>query len=390
MPDRDRTWRTRPGSESRRVVEAMGLSDLGLGSSDDAQASDVATPSGVLEPARRAHTPRYPGSRSDRYLLGFLAVLLLFGSVASPYFFTVNNWTAILLTASVVSVLAVGQFLVIVTGGIDLSVGSVAGLASVVGAQLIRADVPLVVVIVATICVAGLIGVVNGILVVRARITAFIVTLAMLSIVDGVAYMAHHRTMLSIDDPAYLWLFGGSIGPFPTSVLIAVAVTALAGFMMAFTPFGRRLYAVGGNPETARLSGLPVQRDTMLAYVLCSSLAGLAALMIAGQLTEGSAIIGKGYELDSIAAVVVGGASLFGGTGNPVSAVVGGLVIAILLNIMTLLGIDAQIQLIAQGGVIIAAVFFTTGLGARAFARLGAHRAGRRSADSDVEASDPS
>lgn len=127
-----------------------------------------------------------------------------------------------------------------------------------------------------------------------------------------------------------------------------------------YTTYGRRLYAIGGNLDAARLSGLPVSRDLMLTYTLSGLLAGLAGLLAAGQLLEGSSLIGQGYELNAIAAVVVGGASLFGGTGSPIAAVIGGLIVGIVNNILNLLGVSSQPQLVIQGGVIIVAVFFSS------------------------------
>jgi ribose transport system permease protein len=166
-----------------------------------------------------------------------------------------------------------------------------------------------------------------------------------------------------------LRFFAGSFGPVPSPVIIFLAIMALAAFVMNNTTFGRELYAIGGNREAARLSGLPLSRDLLLAYATSGLLAGLAGLMLAAQLLEGSSLIGKGYELDSIAAVVVGGASLFGGSGDPIRAVIGGLIIATILNIMNLVGIQSQPQLVIKGLVILVAVFFSSGDGPRRLVR---------------------
>jgi ribose transport system permease protein len=152
-------------------------------------------------------------------------------------------------------------------------------------------------------------------------------------------------------------------------VIIFLVIMAVAAFVMNNTTFGRELYAIGGNREAARLSGLPLTRDLLLAYATSGLLAGLAGLMLAAQLLEGSSLIGKGYELDSIAAVVVGGASLFGGSGDPIRAVIGGLIIATILNIMNLVGIQSQPQLVIKGLVILVAVFFSSGDGPRRLVR---------------------
>ncbi|MGY1590896.1 ABC transporter permease [Geodermatophilus sp. SYSU D00708] len=307
---------------------------------------------------------------SKLYLFAVTAIVMLVGSALSPFFLTSRNLMAVLITASVVSVLAVGQFMVIVTGGIDLSVGSVAALSSVVGALMLQSGLPLPVAVLVALGVAGVIGLVNGVLIVYGGITPFIVTLAMLSLARGAAYIIQGGRLVPVDDDTFLNLFAGNIGPMPSPVLIALVVMVIAAVVMAYKPFGRRLYALGANPEAARLSGLPVKRDTIAAYFWSALLAGLAGLMMAAQLTEGSAIIGNGYELNAIAAVVVGGASLFGGSGDPISAVFGGLVIGMILNIMDLLGVQAQPQLVVKGAVILLAVLFTTGAGRSWFARL--------------------
>jgi ribose transport system permease protein len=321
---------------------------------------------------RRGHQPQLTqlsetlaALGSKAYLFLVLAAVLVVGRALSPYFLTSRNLTAVLITASVVSVLAVGQFMVIVTGGIDLSVGSVAALSSVVAALLMRDGQSFVVAVLAALLVSAFVGLVNGALVVYARITPFIVTLAMLSIARGLAYMVQTGRLVPISNERFLGVFVGDLGPVPSAVLISLLVMLVAAVVMAFMPFGRHLYAIGGNAEAARLSGLPVRRDVLSAYVVSGLLAGLAGLLIAAQLTEGSAILGEGYELNSIAAVVVGGASLFGGTGDPISAVVGGLVMACILNVMDILGVQAQPQLVVKGAVILVAVFFTSGIGNR-------------------------
>jgi ribose transport system permease protein len=300
---------------------------------------------------------------SKGYLIVVAALVLIVGSALSPYFLTERNLVAVLITASVVSVLAVGQYLVIVTGGIDLSVGAVAALSSVAVGLTLQQGVPWPLALLVALLVAGFIGIFNGLMIVFGGITPFIVTLAMMSLARGLAYVLQTGRQVPIDDQVFLGALAGSYGPLRAPIVIALVVTVLAAIMMSQTRYGRRLYAFGGNPEAARLSGLPVKRDVITAYFLSSLLAGLAGVMIAAQLTEGSAIIGDGYELNAIAAVVVGGASLFGGTGDPVSAVIGGLIIAVILNIMDLIGIQAQPQLIVKGAVILLAVLFTSGVG---------------------------
>jgi ribose transport system permease protein len=304
------------------------------------------------------------------YLAIVLALVIVAGTVSSENFLTVFNIKNILITVSVVSVLAVGQFFVIVTGGIDLSVGSVVAFATVIVALLLREGLPTIAVIPLTLLACALIGTVNGLIVVYAGITPFIATLATLSIVKGLSYIIQSGTLIQIENDGFLNLFNLEIAGVPRPVIIFVIVMLVAAFTTRYTTFGRQLYAIGGNAEAARLSGLPLRRNLVSVYSISGLLAGLAGLMIAAQLLQGSSLVGSGYELDAIAAVVVGGASLFGGTGDPISAVIGGLVIGTLLNIMNLLGVASETQLVIKGGVILVAVYFTTGAGRATVRRL--------------------
>ena len=302
---------------------------------------------------------------SRSYLFVFLALTVVVGSVLSPFFFTTSNLNNVMLSSSIISVLAVAQFMVIVTAGIDLSVGSVSALGTVMAALLLRNDVPLPVAVVGTLAVCAAAGLINGGLIVYGRITPFIATLAMLSIARGAAYLIQTGTLIVIDNDRFLELFAGEIGPIPHPVVIFIVVTAVAAFVMRYSAYGRRLYAIGGNVEAARLSGLPVRRDLLTVYASSGFFAGLAGLMLAGQLSQGSSLVGQGYELDSIAAAVVGGTSLFGATDDTINSVVGGLIIATIGNIMNLRGIPSEPQLVIRGLLILIAVFFTSGGGGR-------------------------
>lgn len=312
--------------------------------------------------AARPRRSRFRPGPQMYLLLVFLAVAAV-GAMTSPYFFTARNLENIVVAASVVAVLGVAQFFVVVTRGIDLSVGSVAALSTVIAAVLLRQGVGVVNTIVLALLACAAAGAVNGVLVVYARITPFVTTLAMMSIARGLAFIVQVGTLIVISNQQFLQIFGGKTGTVPNVVLIAVAVTLVAAFAMKYSPLGRRLYALGGNPEAARLSGLPVNRDTVMAYVTSGLLAGLAGLMLAGRLSQGSSLVGQGYELDSIAAAVVGGTSLFGGTGDPISTVLGALIIGMIGNIMNLVGIQSEPQLVIRGVVILLAVFLTSGGG---------------------------
>ena len=297
------------------------------------------------------------------YLVIVLLATVVLGGILSPYFLTVRNIENVLTFAAIISVMAVGQFFVVVTGGIDLSVGSVAALSTVVVAVMLEGGSPALVAAPVAVLIATTAGLINGIAVVKLGITPFVATLAMMSIARGIAYMIQVGSLISVKNAGFISFFSGKTGPLPHSVVIFVAVMLAAAFAMRYTTFGRRLYAIGGNAEAARLSGLPVPRTTALAYVLSGFLAGLGGMILSAQLTQGSSLLGQGYELDTIAAVVVGGASLAGGTGGPVGAVIGGLIIGAIGNIMNLYGIPSEPQLVVKGILILLAVFFITGDG---------------------------
>lgn len=311
---------------------------------------------------------------SKGHLPILLIVFVVLGTWVSPFFLTARNVQNILITGSVVSVLAVGSFFVILTRGIDLSVGSVAALATVLVAGMLKGGLLPMVASVITLGICGLVGMFNGLLVVYTGITPFIVTLATMSIARGLAYILQIGTLITIDNQRFISVFAGQVGRIPVPVLLFIVVMIIAGIVARFTVYGRELYAIGGNPESARLSGLPVRRDLVSVYAISGFLSGLAGLMLAAQLQQGSSLIGMGYELDAIAAVVVGGASLFGGVGDPVSSVLGGLIIGVILNIMNLMGINSEPQLVIKGLVILIAVYFTSGDGIKRLGSLVQHQ----------------
>ncbi len=323
------------------------------------------------------------------YLLIVLVATVVLGRIASPYFLTLRNVENVLTFAAVVSIIAVGQFFVIVTGGIDLSVGSVAALTTVIAAVMLKAGHSSVVASIAALAAAGVAGSISGLLVIKAGVTPFIATLAMMSIARGVSYLVQFGSLISITDEGFIWFFSGKIGAIPNPVILFVLIMLVAAFFMRFTTFGRRLYAIGGNSEAARLSGLPVNRSVFSVYMLSGILSGFGGLVLAAQLTQGSSLLATGYELDTIAAVVVGGATLSGGTGNPIGAVVGGLIIAIIGNIMNLMTIPSEPQLVVKGVLILVSVIFIGGkFHKRALRRKtnldGAARGGRQTPASDA------
>jgi ribose transport system permease protein len=343
-----------------------------------------ADPTGAGTPSHQAPAEK-PGlaerartALPKSYLLLVLVALVVIGFIASPSFLTTRNATNVITFSAIIAVLAVGQFFVILTGGIDLSVGSTVALSTVVTAMLLQRGLPTGVAVLVTLAVCACIGLFNGVLIVGLRLAPFIATLATLSMVQGFSYIIQSTSLIQITDQTFVSWFSGSVVGIPNPVTIFVVLTVVAAFVAKYSTFGRRLSAIGGNREAARLSGLPVHRDLLITYTVSGLLAGLAGLLAAAQLLQGSSLIGQGYELDAIAAVVVGGASLFGGTGDPVSAVIGNLIIAIITNIMNLLGVSSQPQLVIKGAVIILAVFLSSAGGVQRISHALSGVLGRR------------
>jgi ribose transport system permease protein len=281
-----------------------------------------------------------------------------------PDFLKAGNLLNIANQIAFIAIIAIGMTLVIVSGGIDLSVGSLVALTAMVAARLIRdlgggtgAGLAAVIVCCTTaIGVGALAGGLNGALIARLRIPPFIVTLATMSIAAGLAFMISRGESINEVPPAIGWLASGTlIGEIPNSVLWMGILFGLAHVVMSRTTFGRHLYALGGNRQAAWLCGLPVRRVELAAYVLSGGLAGLAGVLMLSQYASASPNYGVTYELQVIAAVVVGGTSLSGGRGTIFGTLLGALLIAVVQNGMNLLGLSSDPQKVVLGLVILAA-----------------------------------
>lgn len=291
--------------------------------------------------------------------LGVMAALVLLvvaASLLSPRFLTLPNLLNVLRQVSIVGILAIGMTFVILTRGIDLAVGSVLGIAVVLFAGLMdRAGMAIALPV--GFAAAALAGVVNGIGIAYGGIPAFIMTLGMLSFVRGLAFIYTGGTPIPILSEGFYAFGNGYLAGIPIPALILIAALLFSGFVLGFTPFGRSIYAIGSNEEAARLSGVPVRLYTAAVYVISGLMSGLAGLVYASQLSIGTPIAGQGYELDAIAAVVVGGTSLFGGKGSVAGTFLGTLIIGVLANILNLTGVDPFVQQLFKGALIIIAVF---------------------------------
>ncbi|MFM7035580.1 MAG: ABC transporter permease [Planctomycetia bacterium] len=286
-------------------------------------------------------------------------------TVVWPVFLKSDNLLNIANQIAVIAIMAIGMTMVIITGGIDLSVGSLAALAAVTAALLIRdnfggvaaSPVGMTLACTAAIVACGLLGGVSGAVITLFQVPPFIVTLAMMLVASGLAYLAAAGQSIYQIPESFVWL-GRGTGLFglPHAVTLMLALYVAAHVLMTRTTLGRAIYAVGGNAEAARLSGVPVRRVLLFAYVACGLLAGLGGVILASQLKSGSPTYGAMYELYVIAAVVVGGTALAGGEGRILGTLVGALIIAVIQNGMNLVGIESYTQKVVLGLVILAAV----------------------------------
>jgi ribose/xylose/arabinose/galactoside ABC-type transport system permease subunit len=289
---------------------------------------------------------------------GSLLGLLLIGaalSLLSDRFLTTSNLINVARQVSINAIVAAGMTIVIITGGIDLSVGStiaLAGCAALLVARLLGDVAGMTVGILAA---AG-VGLLNGALVAWGRVPPFITTLATMTVVRGAALVLTNGEPIVKTEGPYLWLGQASVGPIPVPILLMVATLFGAHWFLSRTRWGTYVYAVGGNAEAARLSGIGLAGMQILVYVLGGALAGLAGLVLAARLSSAQPNTGVGFELDAIAAVVLGGTSLMGGEGTIWGTTVGAFIIGVLNNGFNLMNVSPFYQLIAKGAVIVLAV----------------------------------
>ncbi|MFC0226752.1 ABC transporter permease subunit [Serratia aquatilis] len=310
--------------------------------------------------------PRVPAPTMKKALfgdmmqtVGILPILILivaiFGFVA-PNFFTDANLLNIARQASINIVLAAGMTFIILTGGIDLSVGSMLGTTAVV-AMAVSLMPGLSGLAIPLALLAGLgMGLFNGILVAYAGLPPFIVTLGTYTALRGAAYLLADGTTIINSNIGFEWIGNSYLGPIPWLVIIAFAVIALCWFILRRTTLGVHIYAVGGNMQAARLTGIKVGAVLLFVYGMSGLLSGLGGVMSASRLYSANGNLGMGYELDAIAAVILGGTSFVGGIGTITGTLVGALIIATLNNGMTLMGVSYFWQLVIKGAVIIIAV----------------------------------
>ena len=287
-------------------------------------------------------------------LFGFI-VLVIVSTILNPRFLTPTNILNVTRQISIFGILAIGQTFVILISGIDLSVGSILALVVVlVGGYL--PELGIIPTIILGLVVGTFMGAINGIGVTKGNVQPFVMTLGMLGIARGLAFMYTGGMPIPVLDPDFLFIGNGYILNIPVPGILFVSLAILAALILKYTPFGRYVYAIGSNLEAARLSGIRVDLVKTTVYALCGLTSAIAGIIFAAQLAVATPIAGEGYELDSIAAVVVGGADLFGGEGGMFGTFLGAAIIGSLSNILNLTGVSPFVQKLAKGILIIAAV----------------------------------
>jgi ribose transport system permease protein len=331
-------------------------------------------PAGVTDRRKSAPSPLrwITGSSVGRNLGLVLALALLCAvgvATAGERFADMDNAMTILRLASVIGVVSIGMTFVITGGGIDLSVGAIVALASVwattLATQTMATDTHWIVMVGCALAVGTTCGLVNGLLVAYGRVVPFIATLAMLAGARGLAEIIADRRTQIVTIPQFTDFFGTDVLGVPMLVIIFALVATAGWVVLNRTTFGRRTFAVGGNPEAARLAGVKVQRHTVMLYALVGLCCGIAAVMLMARTTTGSATHGSLYELDAIAAVVVGGTLLSGGRGTIGGTVLGVLIFTTLSNVFTQNNLSSSVQSVAKGLIIVAAVLLQQRLAGR-------------------------
>lgn len=314
-----------------------------------------------------AATKAMGNDKSSMMVLGDLfrrfsvfVILLGIGTIfalGSERFLLVDNLLNIALQTSMIAIVAIGMTFTILTAGIDLSVGSVMALAGALAAGLAaKQGLATPVAIILALAAGGGIGAINGLLIVRGGVPPFVATLAMLAVARGATLVYTQGRPIAGLDESFIWLGNGKVLGLPVPVLIMLVLTAVAYFILRHTRFGLHVYATGGNPETTRLAGVSTDRVTLMVYVISGLCAALAGILLTARLWSAQPNAATGWELDAIAAPVLGGTSLFGGVGSVGGTVVGAFIIGVLSNGLNLLGISSYYQQVIKGIVFILAV----------------------------------
>ncbi|WP_377887997.1 ribose ABC transporter permease [Alkalihalobacillus sp. R86527] len=290
-----------------------------------------------------------------RVLIIFLALILV-ASLLSDAFFTMSNLLNVLRQVSIVAIISVGMTLVILTAGIDLSVGSVMAFTGAVAAGVITSGVSFPIAILLCMVIGLLMGAANGLIVAIGGVPSFIATLAVMVIARGMTLVYTQGNPIVISDPGFRFIGGGSIAGIPFPIVLMIVIFIIMYWVLKHTTFGRYIYAIGGNEEATRLAGIPVNRVKIIVYALAGLFSSVSALIYTSRLMSAQPNAGMGIELDAIAAVIIGGTRLTGGKGGVTGTLIGALIMGVLDNILNLMNVSPFYQDIAKGIVILVAV----------------------------------
>lgn len=295
---------------------------------------------------------------AEHGIVAAFVVLCICLSFANENFMTWGNWVNVLRQTSINGILAIGMTYVILTKGIDLSVGSLLAISGIVAASLVSGDTAgsVWLAILAGLAVGTLLGALNGLVVARLSVAPFVVTLGMLSIARGFTFIYNDGMPIANLSPAFRYLGQGMVGAIPVPVIVLAVIFMLFWFILNRTTFGRYVYAVGGNEKSAKTSGIRTRLVVFSVYAISGLLSALAGLILAARTTSALPQAGVAYELDAIAAVVIGGTSLNGGVGTLTGTLIGALIIGVINNGLDLLGVSSYYQQVIKGAIIVAAV----------------------------------
>ena len=291
-------------------------------------------------------------------VLGGILIILFIGlTIATDKFLTVNNLANLARQTSIVGIIAVGMTFVIISAGIDLSVGSVLALGGIIGSMIMRDGYPIMLAVLAATAVGAVVGIINGVIINDLKVTPFIATLGMMYIIRSLVLLITNASYISPLPKSFIRFAADTYFYIPTLFLIWIVIVVIATIVSKYTRLGRNIFAIGCNKECARLSGINIRLNIYMVYIIVSALAGFAGVLTAGRLATGLPMAGMGYELQVIAAVVVGGGSLYGGEGTIFGTLLGALLIATIGNGGNLLGVNPHILNIIVGLLIIISVY---------------------------------
>lgn len=291
-----------------------------------------------------------------------LLLMVIIFCIICPPFRTINNVITVALQTSIISFMGIGVTFVIITGGIDLSIGSVLAFSGVVTGLAMNAGLPSPLAILIGLLVGVVCGLVNGFVIAKMKLPPFIATLGMMMIARGAGLYLTNAAPLTVTDP-FFDLLGGTLHikgleiPIPVPVIIMLLVALIFSFILRKTRLGRYAYAIGSNEEAARLSGLNITRIKYMLYAICGLLSALTGIVLASRLSSAQATAGQSYELDAVSAAVIGGTSLMGGVGTIMGTMIGAFIIQVLRNGLNMMGVSSFIQQMTIGGVLILAVY---------------------------------